>query len=252
MKLIPISTHLISRQDNINTLLQKYILEKIEPNDLLVISSKIISILENQIINLNKVTPSNKANQYAKKTNLSPQFCELVISEADEILNLVPKAILTRKNNILIANAGIDQSNTPQDQAILWPKHPAKSAHKICTYLQTYLNTSNIGVILNDSRCVPMRNGTIGFALATAGFKAIIDEIGQKDLFGKTMNITKRAVADMLASAANYLMGDTNEAIPMVIINKAHVTFYKKKELDKSNQEMIIDYEKCLFSGKNT
>ena len=145
--------------------------------------------------------------------------------------------------DILIANAGIDQSNAEEGKAIMWPKDPEKTTREIWNKLKKERKINNLGIIMNDSRCVPLRSGTIGFALATAGFEAVEDEIGKPDLFGKKMRVTKKAVADMLASAANFLMGDCSEAVPLVIIRDAKVKFSAKKQ----NASLLIHPYLCLF-----
>jgi F420-0:gamma-glutamyl ligase len=42
--------------------------------------------------------------------------------------------------------------------------------------------------------------------------------IGKSDLFGQSMHITEEAVADQLSTAANFIMGNTNQSIPAVVI----------------------------------
>lgn len=55
-------------------------------------------------------------------------------------------------------------------------------------------------------------------ALTVAGFDPIISQVGKQDLFGHDMTMTSEAVADQLATAANYIMGNINQAIPAVVI----------------------------------
>ncbi len=240
MELIPIKTKIIKRTDTIEDILEEYIC--LEEKDIIVISSKIISVLQNRIAKLNNIYISDKAYKYAKRSELDAHFCELIIKESDEIINIVKKAILTIKHNILIANAGIDLSNSLKGEAILWPL--PDSAKLIYNILQKKFNTKNFGVIINDSKCMPLRLGTVGFAIDYYGFKGINNLIGKKDIYGNTMRITQNNIADMLASVANYLMGDTSECIPFVIIKSANVVFTKKS--DKKNT--IIDKNKCIFS----
>jgi F420-0:gamma-glutamyl ligase len=81
-----------------------------------------------------------------------------------------------------------------------------------------------IGVIITDSRTQPLRIGTIGLALAASGFEPIADERGKPDLFGRPLQVTKRALADELATAAEILMGETDERVPVVLIRNAPIT----------------------------
>jgi len=187
---------------------------------------------------------SEKAKSLAKQYELEPGFVELVLQEADRVFGGVKRAMLTMKNNILIANAGVDHSNAPEDHAILWPKDPFLSADNIRKEFKKIFNV-NIGVIISDSHCSPLRTGTTGFALATSGFDAIIDERGKSDLFGKKMRITQRAIADALASAAVVVMGETDEKTPAVLIRDSNIMLTGK--LSKSSTH--FPPSECLFSS---
>jgi homotetrameric cytidine deaminase len=80
-----------------------------------------------------------------------------------------------------------------------------------------------IAVIIGDSRTHPLRLGCVGVALACVGIEPVEDARGQKDLFGRELKITRKAVADNLVSAAQIVMGEGDEGIPAVIIREAPV-----------------------------
>jgi coenzyme F420-0:L-glutamate ligase/coenzyme F420-1:gamma-L-glutamate ligase len=60
--------------------------------------------------------------------------------------------------------------------------------------------------------------GEINVAIGLAGMKPIRDRRGEKDLFGYVLRVKQTAVADELASAAELVIGQTNEGIPAAII----------------------------------
>jgi coenzyme F420-0:L-glutamate ligase len=247
MRLFPIKTQLIKKKDCIVDVLIKSMKKaRILPKngDILVVSSKVVALSEGRIINYKNLKPSEKAKSLAKKYDLEPGFVEVVLEEADKVFGGVKHAILTMKNNILIANAGVDRSNAPKDHAILWSKNPSSSADKIRKEFKKRLNVK-IGVIISDSHCTPLRTGTTGFALATSGFDAIVDERGKSDLFGKKMRITQRAVSDSLASAAVLLMGETDWMIPAVLIRGVPI----KLTNQPSKTSTYFPPNKCLFSS---
>ena len=93
-----------------------------------------------------------------------------------------------------------------------------------------------------DSRVQPLRKGTIGIAIATAGFEPIEDLRGQPDLFKRPMEITMRAVADDLASAAQFLLSEADQQTPVVIIRNSNVEFTESPQL---TPEMAP--EECLY-----
>jgi len=180
----------------------------------------------------------------AERYELEPGFVELVLQEADKVFGGVKHAILTMKNNILVANAGVDHSNAPGYHAILWPKNPSLSVDNIRKEFKKKLKV-NIGVVISDSHCSPLRTGTTGFALATSGFDAVMDERGKSDLFGKKMRITQRAIADGLASAAVVIMGETDEKIPAVLIKDVKIELTNQPS--KSSTYFLPN--ECLFSS---
>ena len=72
--------------------------------------------------------------------------------------------------------------------------------------------------MINDSHGRPFREGAIGVAIGVAGLHPIEDKRGQEDLFGYRMQVTTVGLADEIASAASLVMGQTNEALPVVIV----------------------------------
>jgi F420-0:gamma-glutamyl ligase len=140
-------------------------------------------------------------------------------------------------------NAGIDNKNTPGDCAVLWPSDPEGFAKEFRDRIK-HKTGRNVAVLIVDSGLVPLRKGTNGLALAVAGFKPIKDDMGRKDLFGKSIMITRQAVADDLASAAHLLMGEATERTPVVLIKDAPVDF---DDGVYGAAEMMMPFEQCIF-----
>ena len=83
----------------------------------------------------------------------------------------------------------------------------------------------NLGVVLSDSRVTPTRLGTVGVAVSHSGIRPTIDMRGKSDLCGNSLKVTLRATADQLATAAQLVMGEANEAKPVVLIRGFHEAF---------------------------
>lgn len=225
MQLFPIKTRLITKNDNILKLLIYYLGNRLQNKDIVVISSKIIALTQRRII--------------SRKT-----FNQILKKEADQIFSLNPP-YLTLKNNIFTPNAGADSSNAPARSLILWPNNLEKNIKKIHQRLLARFQISNLGLVIADSTCQPLRNGVSAIALCCVGFKGVTDERGKKDLFQKKLKITKRNMADMLANAASILMGEANEKCPFVIIRNAPVQFVTESS-DKP--KLTLEAENCLFA----
>lgn len=246
MQVFPIKTRTINPEDNIIDVILKGIEHaglEIEDNDILTIAETPLGTTEGRVVKLSEVKPSDEAKILASKHEMLPAVAELVIQEADEILGGIPHVVLTIKNNTLMANAGVDKSNVPSGHASLLPTDPRKSAEILRTDVKKRLGKT-IGVLVIDSRTQPLRLGNIGMALGVAGFYPVADDRGKKDLFGNEMRITRRAIADNLASACTAVMGESNESTPAVILRNAPVDF-----IDRSfdSSEMWIKPSECMY-----
>jgi len=245
MRLIPIKTNVLKPGEKVFDLFLKFNKHKIKNGDIIALASKIVSYEQNRLIELKDIKVSKKAKSLAKKYNLWPSFCQLVIDESDKIIGGVKKAILTLKDGLVLANAGIDHSNVKKGLAALWPHNRHQYLDKLRKALESYYK-AKIGLIMVDSHCSPLRLGTNGLAISIAGFKGVIDERNKKDLFENKMKITFHNLADDLASASNSLMGERNQKTPFVLIKNFKI---KKTNLGaaKLSKELKMGPETCLF-----
>lgn len=243
MKIIPIQTEILKDQPMAKII--KQIKTKnipLETGDVLVVTSKIVSLDEERLVKLADIKATNEAKKLANEYDFSPEYCQVIIDEADEILGGVKKAILTTINNILVANAGADTSNVPCGYAVIWPNNPAQSAERIRKLIKKEFG-ADTGVIISDSHCLPLRRGTIGIALAVAGFQPLTDDRGRLDLFDKKLKITYHNLADDLSSTANLVMGEYNQRIPAVIIKNAPIKLSNKPPQTLTDQLKISKRE---------
>lgn len=246
MHVYPIKTRIITEQDDILDVLlesMKHAGLELEDNDILAVAETPLGTTEGRIVKLSTVDVSDKARELAKRYEMVPEVAELVLREADEILGGIPHVLLTIKNNTLMANAGVDKSNVPPRHASLLPKDSRASAMRIRSEVKERLGKT-IGVLVIDSRTQPLRLGNVGMALGVAGFRPVADDRGRADLFGNELRITRRAIADNLASACTAVMGESNESIPLAIIRNAPVEFVDQS-FDSS--EMWIPPAECMY-----
>lgn len=193
--------------------------------DVLVLAQKIISKAENRYVSLAEVEASDQARELAQRAHKDPRQVELILREAAEVVRVRPGVIIVEHRlGYVHANAGIDKSNIPYDedapQVLLLPEDPDASSLGLKRRLQADTGT-DIAVIINDSAGRAWRNGTVGFALGTAGIEPLCNQVGDVDLFGRELEVTEVAVADELAAAASFLMGQAAEACPVVLVRGA-------------------------------
>lgn len=212
--------------------------------DVIVVASKILATAEGRERDLTTIQPSRRAIQLAEKYGMEPAHVQVVLDEADMVLGGIHKTLITLKDDVLIANGGVDKSNAPANHVILWPSNPDMWALKIRGAVQARFGV-DVGVIVADSRVHPLRIGTIGCAIGVSGIDPIREYRGVIDLFGKPLLISRLAVADDLASSAHLLMGEAAERIGAVIIRDAPVA----KSESKNSKDTVIKPSDCLFMG---
>ncbi len=191
---------------------------KLEDGDVLIVSEKIVSKAEGRVIPLDRVSPSARAKRLAKKTGKDPRVVELILRESTEVLATGENFLIVEtKQGLVMANAGIDQSNIEDGKIKRLPVDPEKSAESIRRYLEGK-SGKRLGVVIQDSVGRPFRCGSVGIAIGASGVKTLWDRRGEEDIYGRKLQVTRVAVGDSLATMGNLIMGEAAERIPVVII----------------------------------
>ncbi|MEM1551202.1 MAG: coenzyme F420-0:L-glutamate ligase [Candidatus Bathyarchaeia archaeon] len=219
---------------------------EIEDGDIIVIAQKIFSKAEGRIVNLKEVVPSEDAREIARITGKSPKFVELVLKEAKEVIKASSEILLVEDvRGLVCINAGIDKSNIEgESNFALLPEDPDASAEK-CRKEIRKLTGKDVAIIICDTYSRPFRRGQVNFAIGLAGIRPFKDYRGKRDLYGYILKVKNVAVADEIAAAAELLMGQAEEATPVVIFKglKDIVEFCEKS----SAKELKIRKDEDLF-----
>lgn len=235
MRITPIKTSIVEAFSTDTNEILSGALSCIRENSIVAITSKIISLCEGSVA--------------AREEN---EKDEMIEREADLFL---PKSggsrydvYLTIKNNVLIPNAGIDESNA-NGYYVLWPKDPQASAERCWRFLRQHYNVKNVGVIITDSVPAPLKWGVTGICISHCGFLSINNQVGRHDLFGRNLKMTKINVADALASAAVLCMGETDEQTPIALLEELpFVQFKQEPPTEQELKSSHIDLCDDLFS----
>ena len=190
--------------------------------DVLVVAQKIVSKAEGRYVDLAKVRPSAPAAALAAEVGNDPRLVEVILAESRRVVRKKPGVLIVEHRlGFIMANAGVDRSNIDPDVAaepvLLLPSDPDASAAGLHKRLTAQFR-KRLGVIITDSWGRAWRRGTVGVALGVAGLPALIDMRGRPDLFGRELRVTQTGFADEIASAASLLMGQADEARPMVLL----------------------------------
>lgn len=203
MKITAVKTRkFLPPKDNLINLLDK--IKELKEDSVVAVTSKVVAIAEGRCVPFTDITKDKLAIKEADK------YISRELSPGGGILHTI-------KNNMLIASAGVDESNG-NNYYILWPKDPTRSAEEIWAYLKKRFKLQNLGVIITDSRLVPLRRGVVGIAIGYFGFKPIKDYRGKKDIFGREFKMETSNLPDSLAAAAVLVMGEGAEIQPIAVI----------------------------------
>ncbi len=190
-----------------------------QTGDVIVVAQKAVSKAEGRTVELSAVTPSREALVLAERTGKDSRIVELVLGESAKVVRAQPGLLIVEHRlGFVMANAGIDASNTGgDDRVILLPENPDQSARKMASDIERR-SGAKVGVVITDSWGRPWRLGTVGFAIGLAGLPGVVDMCGEPDLDGRPLQATVIGIADEIAAAASLLMGQAAEGQPVVVV----------------------------------
>jgi coenzyme F420-0:L-glutamate ligase/coenzyme F420-1:gamma-L-glutamate ligase len=128
----------------------------------------------------------------------------------DETVRVVarrgPTSIVENHLGMVMAAAGVDNSNVATGHVVLLPEDPDASARTI--RVQVYDVTGrNVAVLITDTAGRAWRTGQTDLAIGVAGIEPLDDFAGSIDSYGNELAVTSPAVADELASLGELLSG---------------------------------------------
>ncbi|MBI2940399.1 MAG: coenzyme F420-0:L-glutamate ligase [Chloroflexi bacterium] len=215
--------------------------ETLVDGDVVVVTHKIVSKAEGQLVRLDDVRPSALAIRYAQANAKDPRQVEVVLREAVRIVRMDRGIIIAEtRHGFVCANAGVDASNAPPGTVCLLPRDPDASARRLQQELGSHFGI-RLAVVISDSFGRPWRNGIVNVAIGLAGMDAFADYRGQVDPHGHELKVSVLAVADELAAAAELVMGKLDRH-PVAVIRGYHWTAG-----DDRAAYLVMDVARDLF-----
>lgn len=220
----PLKTRVYQEGEDLFLFISRY-LKKVPERSVIVVTSKIVALAEK------RTAVATNARAKAKLIRAESEFA------------IPTKYVwLTIKDGMMMASAGIDESNA-NGKLILLPTNSFRSAHILRKQLRQKYKVRRLGVLITDSRTIPLRAGVTGVALGYAGFRGIKDYRGTADIFGRKFKFSRTNVADSLATAAVVVMGEGNEQRPLAIITQSPAEFCDTVH----RQELRIDIHDDMY-----
>jgi len=220
----PIKTRIFKEGEDLYSFVAHYF-KRIPEKSIIVVTSKIAALAERRTA----VFTDERAK-------------ERLIKSESEMAIKTKYVWLTIKDGTVMASAGIDESNA-DGKLILLPKDSFKVARLLRKQLMQRYRLKRLGVLLTDSRTIPLKAGISGVAVGYAGFRGIKDYRGKRDIFGRKFHFSRTDMADSLATAAVLVMGEGDEQQPLAIITDAPIDFCEHT----NRNELAISIEDDMY-----
>lgn len=191
---------------------------KLAAGDILVVTHKIISKAEGQIVVLADVKPSKDAQRWAEQFKLDPRITQIAMDQSSRVVKRGHGVTISETpHGFVCANSGVDASNVDGGKSVvLLPRDPDESAKRILVSLKKRLGFG-VPVIISDSFGRAWREGLTEVAIGLAGMPAFRDSRGERDPYGYKLKVTLEAVADEIAGMAGLACGKLTR-VPACII----------------------------------
>ena len=165
--------------------------------DIVVITSKIVSKAEGRVVTA------------SREQAIEAETARVVARRG-------PTTIAQTRHGLVLAAAGVDESNTAPGTVVLLPEDPDESARRLRKALQARTGRT-VGVIVTDTMGRPWRAGQTDNAIGAAGVTPVRDYRGEADTFGNILEVTVAAVADEIAAAADLVKGKSRQ-VPAAVV----------------------------------
>jgi coenzyme F420-0:L-glutamate ligase/coenzyme F420-1:gamma-L-glutamate ligase len=211
-------------------------------DDIVVVTSKIISKVEGRTVELGDVTPSDFAVEWAARWDKDARVVELVLAESRRIVRMVGPVLITEtRHGFVCANSGVDESSSgAAGRAVLLPLDPDASARRLRQRFRE-LGT-DVGVVISDTFGRPWREGQTDVAIGIAGIAPLRSYIGETDPHGHEFRVQELCVVDELAAAAELIKGNTSR-VPVAVVRG----YPWQRDESASMASVVREAEKDLF-----
>jgi coenzyme F420-0:L-glutamate ligase / coenzyme F420-1:gamma-L-glutamate ligase len=190
--------------------------------DILVVTSKVVSKAEGRVATM------------SREQAIEAETVRVVARRG-------PTTIAQTRHGLVMAAAGVDESNTAPGTVVLLPEDPDESARRLRKALQERAGQERagqeragqepagqeragqsragvrLGVIVTDTMGRPWRAGQTDNAIGAAGVLPVRDLRGQTDTFGNVLEVTVAAVADEVAAAGDLVKGKARH-VPVALV----------------------------------
>ncbi|MEX0287209.1 MAG: coenzyme F420-0:L-glutamate ligase [Paracoccaceae bacterium] len=195
----------------------------VEDGDILCLAHKVVSKAEGNVIDLDKVAPSDEARKYATDLNKDPAKVEVVLGQSTRVVRAFKRPeqnegtmICEHRLGFISANAAVDESNAEGENTVITlPDDPDASARRLGLALEQRFGVT-LGVVITDTFGRPWRLGQVNVAIGLHRVPAKTSDIGGTDAWGRPLSVTEPALSDELAAASGLVIAKAAKT-PLVL-----------------------------------
>jgi coenzyme F420-0:L-glutamate ligase/coenzyme F420-1:gamma-L-glutamate ligase len=175
--------------------------------DVVVVTSKVVSKAEGRLV---PVPPEpGPERDAARDAAIDGETARVVARRG-------PMRIVQTHHGLVLAAAGVDESNVDRSHLVLLPADPDASAAALRARIRE-LSDVDVAVVVSDTMGRPWRIGQTDVAIGAAGIGAVRDYRGEPDAYGNILDVTQVAVVDELAAAADLVKGKASQ-VPVAVV----------------------------------
>jgi len=181
--------------------------------DILAVTSKIVSKAEGRVLRTGERSVATAAT--LRDAAIEQETVRVVASRG-------ATRIVQTRHGLVLAAAGVDNSNSEAGSVVLLPEDPDASARALRASLADRLGV-RLGVVITDTLGRAWRVGQIDTAIGLAGLAPVLDHRGHTDSHGNLLEVTLPAVADEIAAAGDLVKGKFGNTPVAIVHGLAHL-----------------------------
>ncbi len=183
--------------------------------DILAVTSKVVSKAEGRIMRGGQRSAAAAAAASLRDAAIEAETVRVVATRG-------AARIVETRHGLVLAAAGVDDSNSEPGTVVLLPEDPDASARALRAALADRLGV-RLGVIITDTLGRPWRVGQTDTAIGLAGLAPVLDHRGHADPYGNPLEVTMPAVADEIAGASDLVKGKLGKIPAAIVRGLAHL-----------------------------
>lgn len=228
---------------------------RLEDDDIVAVASKVVSKAKGYLRSLDGVKPGERAKRIASALGMDPRWVELVLSESDEVLGVLPVKelfdsgvlrlsavaydegaarqalsrfpylFITRRSGLVWTDSGIDASNVPGGLYAVPPRDPDGEARELADKIMSRCGR-RVAVVLCDTE-VSVAGASTDRAIGSYGIRPVDRGFGKPDRNGVPKYGGVDHLANEVCASAALLARQTDESVPVVIVRRVKYERYE-------------------------